>query len=221
MILLPSNRDIILFKGKQMKRLLIVLTLIVIVMSSASAQGFLGTEVNWLGVGMTGGYESEHFGVDGAMTLPVFSYVGGIVEYFEKRGTAEETEFPLPLYLVQIPLVSTSAYWKIVDNPHFGLNLGLKLDMLFSFEKKGVAFVGTYGPMLSLDWDISDDFCITLRGTCPISLILDLIDKNLSEQGFGYFKYSNKSSSEFEEAFLLLFAIPGSVVNLGFKWTLC
>ncbi|MDD2232465.1 MAG: hypothetical protein PHO44_02590 [Sphaerochaetaceae bacterium] len=201
-----------------MKKVIIVLLIAAIGCSGLFAQGFLGTNVNYMGIGFTGGAESSHFGVESSVTLPVFFYASSVVEYFQLKGTEKATSFPNPVELVSFPFVSVNGYWKIVDGGFFGLNLGLKADALLSFDKYSSILV-TYGPSLSADFKFSDNFALTLTGELPASVILDAIDDNLSQYGF-FYATTDKSENANLGVMGILISIPTAIANISLKWTI-
>ncbi|MCB9020434.1 MAG: hypothetical protein H6546_08895 [Chitinophagales bacterium] len=201
-----------------MKKLIMVLAVAAIGCAVIWAEGFLGLNANIYGIGFTGGAESAQFGIEASVTAPLNLYFSSLDEYYNKKGTEDEIEFPSLISLVMFPFISANGYWKIADGKFFTLNLGIKVDAVLAFDGD-VTMVGTWGPSLAAGFKLSDILTLSLTGVAPATMILERFDEDMSKYGI-WFATTDKSEDADSKIMIIMFSVPASIVNVSLKWTL-
>ena len=201
-----------------MKKAIIIILIAAVAATSVFAADFsLGVAQNRLHTMIIGELDGEHFGVEGAVGIPLVYGILGTIDYISRGGINEETgekeDYDLTgLFLMPGGVVN--GYFKAVDTEHFQLRLGLQGDAISLMSDDHFSFVALAGVSLGLDFKFNSGFSINLTGAFPLAAMLP---EEVSK--FTLFYYTTKEEDNWD-FLMILPLIVNQFARLSFKWAL-
>ena len=202
-----------------MKKTIIIILIAVTACTSIFASGLsIGVMQSWFHTSVITDYEGEHFGVEGAVGIPLLQGIAGTIDYIASGGKDKDGN-PVDYNIVEmflLPSAMVNGYWKVVDGKVFDLRLGIQGDCMSTMSKEGFSIVGLVGFSIGLDFRFNDKFSMNLSGSCPAALLLNLISEDAAR--YTVFAYTTKEGSNWD-FLMILPTIYNSFARLSFKWS--
>ena len=199
-----------------MKKFVIIMLIAVVAVTSVFAADFsIGIMQNYLHTMIIGDLDGDHFGVEGAVGIPLVSGIAGTIDYIKRGGinpdTGEKEEYNI-VGLFLLPAGVVNGYAKVVNTKHFEWRLGLQCDAISLIYEDHFSFVALAGIGTGLEFKFNNGFSVNLSGAFPLAALLP-------EEAAKYtlFYYTTKEEDNWD-----FFAIIPLVVNqfarLSLKW---
>ena len=204
-----------------MKKFIIIALLAAVACTSVFAsEGLsLGVMQSWFDTSLIADYQWDHFGVEGALGIPLVQGIAGTIDYIASGGKDEDGN-PVDYNvfgLFLLPSMMVNGYWKAIDGDVFDLRLGLQGDAMSIMRKDAYTIVGLVGISLGLDFQFNEKFSMNLSGSCPAFLLLQPISEDVAR--YTVFAYSTKEGGSWD-FLMILPTIYNSFARLSFKWSI-
>ncbi len=221
-------------KESDMKRLTVILVMVALVCTTAFAADIqLGVMQNLVNTSFLVDVESDKFGFESAVGLPIVTgMVGGIKALIDKASEepgeptepTEPTQSSGPSGFNIIAGAMANTYWKAFESNKVSLRLGLQVDALGLVGTDGSRVFVSYGPSVGFNYRFNEDFGMNFTSTIPASLLLSPFGDEVSKYGAYYYNdVDTEGWDALGEVFLALLGVMGGVgdqlARLSFKWT--
>jgi len=216
-----------------MKKLLVILIIAAVACTSVFATDiYLGVMQNLVNTSFIAEAEFDHFGIEGAIGVPVVPIIIGGIQSLVESGSSSVADVPKgesessSSGFSVVTGVMANAYWKAFDGEKFDFRLGIQADVLGLLSTKGSRIMGTYGASLGFDYKFNDDFSVNFTSAIPFAFILSPFGDEVTKYTAIY--YSDTKAEDLGgaigEVVLALLETIGSVGNqlarLSFKWSI-
>ncbi|MBP5552821.1 MAG: hypothetical protein J6X41_05515 [Spirochaetales bacterium] len=201
-----------------MKKFIIILLVAVIASSAVFAADFsIGIMQNYMHTMVMADLGGDHFGVEGAVGIPLVSGIAGTIDYISRGGINPDTGEKEPYNIAEmflLPAGVLNGYFKIVNTKHFEWRIGLQGDAISLMDKDHFTFIALAGISTGLDFKFNSGFSINLSGAFPIAALLP-------EEAAKYtiFYYTTKTEDNWDFLMILPLVI-NEFARLSFKWSI-
>ena len=199
-----------------MKKLVIIMLIAVVAVTLVFAADFsIGVAQNYLHTMIIGDLDGNHFGVEGAVGIPLVSGIAGTIDYVKRGGinpdTGEKEDYNI-VDLFLLPAGVVNGYFKAVNTEHFELRMGLQGDAISLMDKDHFSFIALAGVSLGLDFKFNSGFSVNLTGAFPLAALLP-------EEAAQYtlFYYTTKEEDNWDFLMILPLVI-NQFARLSLKW---
>ncbi len=201
------------------KAIVIIIVILVACMSLSAADISMGVMQNFLDTSFIVDAEFDHFGVEGAVGIPLIWGASGLISNISEGKEVKPGD---AIAMLLLPGAMVNGYWKVIDGKVFGLRLGLQADVLGLFSENLKSIVGLWGLSLGLNFKFNERFSANLTGTLPAALPLSLLGDGAAN--FGAFYYQWGESNDWTDILVVIFgqllpAAASEIARLSFKWT--
>jgi hypothetical protein len=198
-----------------MKKLIIVLVLALVVLTSAfSNNTSLGVAVNYINTSVIVDTESERFGFEGSLGFPLVSAVLGTLDSVSNGKDFKFVELLLPGIMV-------NPYFKVIDGNRFQFRIGLQEDILVFFDKGSVSAAGLLGASLGMNYKFNEKFGMNLTAGIPVALPLSIVSEEAASWTLFYLSSKEIDKSDIAK---IIFGGLGCAMNqflrISCKWAL-
>ena len=199
-----------------MKKLVIIMLIAAVAVTSVFAADFsLGIMQNYLHTMIIGDLDGDHFGVEGAVGIPLVSGIAGTIDYISRGGidpeTGEKEDYNI-VDLFLLPAGVVNGYFKAINTEHFELRLGLQGDAISLMDKDHFSFIALAGVSLGLDFKFNSGFSVNLTGAFPLAALLP-------EEAAKYTVYYYTTKTEDNWDFLMILPLViNQFARLSLKW---
>ena len=202
------------------KAIVIIIVVLVACMSLSAADISMGVMQNFMDTSFIVDAEFDHFGVEGALGIPIVWGITGIVDSVNK---GEQVTIGDAAAMLLIPGAMVNGYWKVIDGRVFGLRLGIQTDVIGIFAKDLKSILGLWGFSVGLNFKFSERFSANLTGTLPAALPLSLLGDDATK--FGAFFHVWGGNDDPANILVIIFGqmLPGAlseIARVSFKWTI-
>ena len=199
-----------------MKKFVIIMLIAILAGSAVFATDFsLGVMQNYLHTMIIGDLDGNHFGVEGAVGVPLVSGIVGTIDYLSRDGidpdTGEKEPYD-PIGLFLLPAGVLNGYFKVVNTEHFELRLGLQGDAISLMDKEHFTFIALAGASLGLNFKFNSGFSVNLTGAFPLAAFLpEAVGK------YTIFYYTTKSEDNWD-FLMILPLVVNQFARISLKW---
>ena len=199
-----------------MKKFVIIMLIAVVAATSVFAADFkLGVAQNYLHTMIIGDLDGDHFGVEGAVGIPLVSGIAGTIDYISRGGIDPETGEKEDYNFVDmflLPAGVVSGYYKPVSTDHFEWRLNLQVDAISLMDKDHFSFIALAGIGTGLEFKFNNGFSVNLSGAIPLAAILPE-----AAAKYTLFYYTTKGEDNWDFLMILPLCI-NQFARLSLKW---